>query len=110
MPMATGTPPPSSGRRRPSRCSPSNRRVEPCRASAARDRALEQEERLDLQFRRDPLDRAQGQVALAALDPGPVGAVEAEAFGERLLAQLFRFPKSAEVLAQRGLKFALHEP
>src|ERR1700761_3844504 len=98
MPMATGTPPPSSGRRRPSRCSPSNRRVEPRRPSAARDRALEQEQRLDLQFRRDPLD------------PGPVGGGEAEAFGERLLAQLFRFPKSAEVLAQRGLKFALHEP
>ncbi len=55
-------------------------------AEALRVATTQQLERIDVDPAGDPLDRLQGQVALAALDTAHVGAVDADKIGEGFLA------------------------
>lgn len=87
---------------------PEARRPAPPLASAPAGAAREQLERIDSHPRRDPLDRSQRQVALAALDTAHVGAMHAEQIGEVFLAQTAGFTALAHAPPDRGLQFAFH--
>lgn len=64
--------------------------------------------RLDAQAVRDPLDAAQREVALTALDRPHVRAVNLELVGERLLTDAGGVAMSAEVVSDTLLELAFH--
>jgi hypothetical protein len=57
----------------------------------------------------DPLDRLQGQVALATLQAAHVGAVDADDLGESLLRQTASLAVRAQVAADGALEIPFHD-
>jgi hypothetical protein len=82
------------------------------RLESLRERLLlvtQQHRRIHPQVRRDPLDRLQGEVALATLDRARERAMEAEHLGgERLLTQTARLTMAPQVASNGPLQVAFH--
>ena len=64
---------------------------------------LEQRQRVEVELAGDALEALERQVALASLDAAHVGAVDAELFGKRLLAEAAGLPMGAQVVADSTL-------
>jgi hypothetical protein len=70
---------------------------------------LEQLQRADVEPAGQPLDRPEGEVALAALEAAHVGAVDADHLGESFLGEAARLPVGAQIAPDGPLEIPFHD-